>query len=123
MVSRDKCPWCDKNRYGCSRDENCDFRSLPMEKKAIEGRIDKEAKEIRRIKDEMAFDNRDILNAWNELSDRMRGLEVMAEVLQTDFCVSEDEIKRLMKPAKQGLAGKTKLMLRMAQLKAERGKK
>lgn len=92
------CEWEEFNKYGCDP-KNCDFKTLPFEKKAILERIKQEKIQINSIKEEIIAAQKSNLplvsdNKISDMADKIKGIEIMTEALREKFSMSVDEIKQ-----------------------------
>ena len=119
MVSPKKvvCPWCVYNSHGCPVDQ-CDFRTLPMEKDAILKRMGQELNIINSNKRALVSGKvADPKNAVVGILDRVKGLDIMFNVLWKKFGMSEAEVKaQLPEVEKFSAADRLKLAIRYKSL-------
>jgi len=124
------CMWCKHNPHSstCNLDSVCDFKTLAYEKDAIIVRLQEESEFIVGIKKSLANMSVDKLELYAEtdlrdLLDKLKGVSIMSSVLQTEFGMSERELKQLIVVEKDSFMQKAKLASKLSILKKSRGGK
>jgi hypothetical protein len=118
-----ECEWCKYNKNGCGIIEQCDFRTLPYERDVIVQRIGDELKAVDDFKQEMV---------GGEVSDhkirivvdKLAGVEIMISRLVADFGMSREQVMDVVgfKPEKISFFQRIKLLAKLNEMKANRGK-
>lgn len=125
------CDWQEFNKYGCDP-KDCDFKSLPLEKKAILERIKQEKISINAIKEEIIAAQKSNLplvsdKKISDMADKIKGIEIMTEALREKFSMSVDEIKEGVGVKELSLSERIALKINLRKIlmakKKKRGKK
>jgi hypothetical protein len=84
------CPWCIGSKCRVTDEENCDFKSLPMDKELIKKRIDEEFYIIGEAMKEMkkSENEEDTKKYMGMIYDKLMGMKVMREMLSSKFGIS-----------------------------------
>jgi len=121
-----ECPWCKFNSYGCDND-TCDFRTLEFQKPDIIARMKSEMKIIDDVKTRLIEgDDQPAEEEIAGMFDRVKALDIMSKALQTDFGMTEEEVKvqaGFDKKKKVKLGSKLRLIRKLSSMKKARGKK
>lgn len=122
-----ECPWCKLNNFGCDND-TCDFRTLEFQKAEILERMKSEVKIVEGVKSRLYAlgDDQPSEKEIAGMFDRVKGLDIMSKALQSDFGMTEDEVKvqaGFDKKKKVKMGSKLRLVTKLARMKRRRGKK
>ena len=116
-----RCPWC-KYSPGCPP-KDCSFKDLPMEKELILKRMQDEVDAINDIKRQLiSGDFTDSKAMVIDSIDRAKGLSIMFDVLNKEFGMNEEEVKKLVKTESK-LSALEKMRLAVRFKTIERGGK
>ena len=85
-----KCQWCQEGKCRSGDEDNCDFKTLPMEKVSIIHRIDDEFAGCNELLKQMkkADKESDAKEYMTVMYDKLTGIKIMREILQSKFGVS-----------------------------------
>jgi hypothetical protein len=122
-----ECAWCKFNPYGCDND-TCDFRTLEFQKIDILERMKSEVKIIDDVKSRLYAlgDDQPSEEEIGGMFDRVKALDIMSKALQSDFGMTEEEVKvqaGFDKKKKIKMGSKLRLITKLAKMKRQRGKK
>lgn len=112
------CHW-SKYNGGCG--DPCDFKTLPYEKEAILERMQTEAKWLKDQRESISakMDVKMAESIFFQISDKIKGIQIMVERLKADFGMTDKELRSIMK-TKQDPIASAKLALALTKLQLKR---
>lgn len=115
-----KCVWC-KFVNKCNSND-CDFKNLPYEEKAIKKRIKKEYKQIESLKKQLEENHSEkvFIDVMYEMMDKKYGIDLMMERLVIDFKGKKKDLEKELGLPQLGFVEKQKLKLKVLQYKFAR---